>query len=80
LVNWSRSRLRGLVGVSPDVRERVTAAARLVGYRPNKLAQSLVVGRTQAIGVLLPTPHGNSYFLGVIEAIHQCARELLIAI
>ncbi len=62
------------------MRERVTAAARLVGYRPNKLAQSLVVGRTQAIGVLLPTPHGNSYFLGVIEAIHQCARELLIAI
>lgn len=36
--------------VSDSVRQRVEEAAREMGYRPNELARSLAVGRTQTIG------------------------------
>ncbi len=58
-----------------EVRTRVEAVAQRVGYRPNRLAQALVAGHTQALGVLLPPPNGNAYFLGVIESIYTSTRE-----
>jgi DNA-binding LacI/PurR family transcriptional regulator len=46
--------LNGFEGIRPATRERVLAAIREVGYRPNLAARSLVTRRTRAIGVLAP--------------------------
>ncbi len=39
--------------VSDDTRERVLAAARSVGYRPNSLAKALLKGQTNTVGVFI---------------------------
>lgn len=39
--------------VAPRTRERVLAAANRLGYRPNALARSLIVRRTQLIGLVM---------------------------
>jgi DNA-binding LacI/PurR family transcriptional regulator len=41
------------VSFPPETRDRVLRAAEELGYRPNRLAQSLKRGRTQTIGVLV---------------------------
>lgn len=47
--------LNGEYGVAPETSERVLAAARELGFRPNRLAQSLAGGRpTSAVGLLIP--------------------------
>lgn len=48
--------------VPPDVREKVLALARELDYRPNRIARSLVTGRTNSIGVVPPAV-GNNVFL-----------------
>jgi LacI family transcriptional regulator/LacI family repressor for deo operon, udp, cdd, tsx, nupC, and nupG len=40
--------------VSPEVTERVLEAARELGYRPNRIAKSMVTGRSRTIGVVPP--------------------------
>ncbi|HYG26439.1 MAG TPA: LacI family DNA-binding transcriptional regulator, partial [Caulobacteraceae bacterium] len=40
--------------IDPDTRARVKAIAHDLGYRPNRSAQSLRLGRTGTIGLLLP--------------------------
>lgn len=40
--------------VSDDTREKVRDAIRIVGYRPNQMARSLVTGQTKSIGVIIP--------------------------
>lgn len=40
--------------VRPETRERVTQAARVLGYVPNPMARAVVTGRTQAIVFILP--------------------------
>jgi DNA-binding LacI/PurR family transcriptional regulator len=39
--------------VAPDTRARILAAAEEIGYRPNVLARSLIVGRTRMIGMVV---------------------------
>jgi DNA-binding LacI/PurR family transcriptional regulator len=39
--------------VSPRTRARILAAAEEIGYRPNALARSLIVGRTRIIGLIV---------------------------
>lgn len=57
--NVSRTTVSYILNNRPDVsfpaetRERVLRAAEELGYRPNRLAQSLKRGRTQTIGVLV---------------------------
>src|SRR5579884_2047478 len=46
--------LSGKRPVAPATRERVLAAVRALGYRPNAVARSLVLRRTQTIGLSLP--------------------------
>jgi DNA-binding LacI/PurR family transcriptional regulator len=38
--------------VKPETRERILAAMRALGYRPNTVARALVTGRTGALGVV----------------------------
>jgi len=46
--------LNGFAGIRPETRERVLAAIREVGYRPNLAARTLATRRTRSIGVLAP--------------------------
>ncbi len=46
--------------VSDATRDRITLAAKQMGYRPNRIAQALKGERTRLIGVLLPD--GPDYF------------------
>jgi LacI family transcriptional regulator len=43
------------LGVSPDARDRIVRAAEELGYRRNPLAGGLATGRTQVLGLMLPS-------------------------
>jgi len=43
--------LGGYSYASEETRRKVLAAAEALGYRPNRLARSMVTGRTQTIGL-----------------------------
>ena len=46
--------LNGYPEVSERTRKRVLEAARAAGYRPNPMARSLAVGRTNMVGIITP--------------------------
>lgn len=46
--------LNGYPEVSEKTRQRVMAAANAAGYRPNPMARSLAVGRTNVVGIIHP--------------------------
>lgn len=52
--------------VSPATRERVLVAARELGYRPNLMAQSLMTGRTNLIG-LVSNNFDNPAFMEIFD-------------
>jgi LacI family transcriptional regulator len=47
------------VYVSDDTRERVTAAARALGYRRNELARAIVTGKNRVLGFLVCSPESE---------------------
>lgn len=78
--------LNGYPEVSEKTRVRVLAAAQAVGYRPNPVARSLAVGRTNVIGIvypLLPADLGDPMFLnfvgGMSKALESKSMDLVIA-
>lgn len=58
--------------VSAEVTETIEAAARRLGYRPNRAASALRTGRTHTIGVLVPDIT-NPVFPPILEGIEACA-------
>ncbi|MFI5698161.1 LacI family DNA-binding transcriptional regulator [Kribbella sp. NPDC051586] len=60
--------LSGGKAVSPEVSERVRAAARDVGYRPNPAAQTLLRGSSRTVGVVVPDL-GNPYFAEMLKGV-----------
>ncbi len=52
--------------ISEDLRQRVVAAARELGYRPNPQARSLTSGRTGCVALLVADVT-NPYFCGLIR-------------
>lgn len=60
----------GRTNVDTDTRQRVLAAMRRVGYRPNSAARALRYGRFRSIGVIISTlsTFGNSRTLDAIAA------------
>ena len=50
--------------VKAQTREKVEAAMKTLGYRPNMIAQSLATRRSNSVGVLIPELHGP--FFGVV--------------
>jgi LacI family repressor for deo operon, udp, cdd, tsx, nupC, and nupG len=67
--------LRGLPNVSESTRDRVRAAAAMIGYVPTPSASSLASGRTRSIGVLTPWV-SRWYFANVIEGVERELREV----
>lgn len=59
--------------VAAETRDRVTRAAAELGYRPNHAASGLRMGRTQAVGLLVPDLE-NPYFASVTKAVQARAR------
>jgi LacI family transcriptional regulator len=60
--------------VNADTRERVLAAARQLGYRPNRAARGLITGRTNNIGLVV-ADIANPFFPPLIKAAEGRARE-----
>jgi LacI family transcriptional regulator len=60
--------------LSQATRERVRAVAARMGYRPNYLARSLLRGRTQTVGVILPSL-ASSFVAQIAEGIQAVAWE-----
>jgi LacI family transcriptional regulator len=73
---------RALTGpdrVRPETRERVERAAEELGYQPNRVARSLITGRTANIGVVLPDL-ANPFFPSVVKSIQTRARAFDYAV
>lgn len=64
----------GTASVSQSLRQRVMDAAEQLGYTPHAVAQSLALGRTKLIGILVPNL-ANPYVCGVIKRILHQADE-----
>lgn len=60
--------------VTAKTQQKVEAAMRQLGYRPNTIAQSLASKRSNAVGVLVPELHGP-FFSVVLGAIEEELRE-----
>lgn len=60
--------------VAAATRDRVTAAARELGYRPNRAASVLRAGRTGAFGLVVPDL-ANPYFAAVAKGAQARARQ-----
>ena len=56
--------------VSPNVRRRIDAAVRELGYVPNYLASALASSRTHIIGVIVPSLT-NGVFADYLRALHD---------
>ena len=59
--------------VAAATRDRVTRAAAELGYRPNLAASGLRMGRTHAVGLLVPDLE-NPYFASVTKSVQARAR------
>lgn len=60
--------------ISPEVVERVEAAAHKLGYRPNRAASALRTGKSHCVGVLLPDIT-NPVFPPILQGIEDGLRE-----
>jgi LacI family transcriptional regulator len=70
----SAARTLGNYGyVSPELRERVLAAAEKLGYRANALARSVSTGVSHTLGVVV-ADIGNPFFAGVVRGISDTSR------
>ena len=61
-------------GVSEQTRQRVLAAVRQTGYRPNLLARNLQRGCTMTLGVQLPD-FRYDHWLGILNELDRAAQE-----
>ena len=67
--------------VALKTRKKVEAAMQQLGYRPNTIAQSLALRRSNSVGVLVPELHGPFFgaMLGAIESeLRQEGKHVII--
>jgi LacI family transcriptional regulator len=74
--------LNGEYGVAPATQERVLAAARALGFRPNLLARSLASGRASAAIGLIISDVSDPFFAKLIGGVERAlgARDLQLVI
>ena len=60
--------------VHPETKERIYAAAKELGYRPNVIARALRQGRSHVIGVVLPRLH-LTIFSEILQGIEDEAQK-----
>lgn len=65
--------LNGRPNVGREIRLKVLQVAKQLGYRPNRAAQAMRTGRTQAIGLVLPDLT-NPFFPELAQAVENTAR------
>jgi len=74
--------INGSPHVRPETRERVIAAMRELGYRPNSVARALVTGRSNTLGVVSfdTTLYGPaSTLFGIERAAHEAGYFIVVA-
>ncbi|HEY3503063.1 MAG TPA: LacI family DNA-binding transcriptional regulator [Actinocatenispora sp.] len=80
-VSTASRALSGARPVAPELTARVTAAARALGYRQNRLASALRTQRTGTVGMVVPQI-SNPFFPALVEAIERglsgSGRQLLL--
>jgi LacI family transcriptional regulator len=64
---------RAELSLLPETRDRVTAAAKRLGYRPSALARSLRLRRTFTLGMLVPDIT-NPFFPPIIKGVEDTAQ------
>lgn len=64
--------LNGEYGVHAETREMVTAVARRLGYRPNRVARGLVTGRSHTLGLVVSDIR-NYFFAEVARGAEDAA-------
>ena len=67
--------LRGLEGVSQELRQKILSLAKEQGYRPNPFAVSLRYDTTRTIGVVVPDVSFNHY-AQIVKRIEAEARKV----
>ncbi len=68
------SALSGASYVSPELKDRVGAAVRELGYAPNSIASGLKRGTTRVIGLIVPDIT-NPFFTELIQSVQRGARQ-----
>lgn len=67
--------------VAPETREKVLAAARELGYKPNVIARSLSMQRTNIVGIVM-ADFTNPFYPNVLETftqrLHDIGRRVLL--
>lgn len=74
--------LSGHPNVSPDLKERVLAAIKALGYEPNISARNLRSGATQTVGLVVPdisNPLFSEFALHAAETLNAAGYALVIA-
>lgn len=67
--------------VKPETKERVLAAAKELGYKPNIIARSMISHKTDIIGVVIGNPVGPFYFkimLNLMTKIQELGKQCLM--
>lgn len=60
--------------VNAETRRRVLECAERLGYQPNRAAQSLVLGRTRNVGLIVPDI-ANPFFAPFIKGVEAYFRD-----
>jgi LacI family transcriptional regulator len=67
--------------VAAKTREKVQAAMRELGYRPNSIAQSLASNRSNSVGILVPELHGpffGAMLSNIEEELRAAGKHVII--
>ena len=77
------SRALGSYGsVSPEVRQRVLAAAKELNYRPNEVARAMNTGRSRTLGVIvgdIENPYFSVALRGISDAATAAGYDVILA-
>lgn len=65
--------------VKPETRERVQKTIEKLNFNPNILARSLIIRKTNTIGVVVPSA-ANMFFMMVVEGIEKSCRRQNITV